>query len=195
MAEDTIVSPNSVNMTGMNTHYANQNKWIGYVPMANLSKDFKNLELNLTRFTIPQMNIGTTETAYKGYTITLPTKLINAESKEITWEYIIKEDWSDYRALYAWGASVGLFVPTTTEALEAQAVGESSQSTTGIFSDYLDCRVWLLDNFKKRTIEFVFRDCFIKHFGDMALDVSQPGEIKHSVTMAYSRFEIAPAQL
>jgi len=41
-------------MQGLNTNFSHSNKWIGYFPLANaLGKKYSNLELNLTRFSIP----------------------------------------------------------------------------------------------------------------------------------------------
>lgn len=195
MSEETLISQNDAKLTGLNTQYANANKWIGYFPLANIfGNETGNLELNLTKFTIPQMNIGSTSISFKGYQYEIPTKLVNADTKEITFEYIIKEDWSDYKALYSWAADVGLFVPTTADAIAAQADGKSSKVTTGVYQDYINCRVWLLDNYKRRIIDFVFYDSWIKNFADLQLDVSNADEIHHSVTLAYSRFEIADAK-
>lgn len=50
-------------MNGLNTEYSNSNKWWGYFPLANiLGKSYTDLELNLTRFSIPQMVMGSTTT-------------------------------------------------------------------------------------------------------------------------------------
>lgn len=41
-------------MHGLNTNFSHSNKWVGYFPVANvLGKKYSNLELNLTRFSIP----------------------------------------------------------------------------------------------------------------------------------------------
>ena len=31
-------------------------------------------------------------------------------------------------------------------------------------SDLIDCRIWLIDSFKNRIIDFVFENCWIKNF-------------------------------
>jgi hypothetical protein len=39
---------------GLNTNLANSNKWIGYFPLEDvLGKKYNNLELHLTRFSLP----------------------------------------------------------------------------------------------------------------------------------------------
>ena len=41
-------------MMGLDTNYANQNKWFAYFPLEdNLGKKYRNLELHLSRFTLP----------------------------------------------------------------------------------------------------------------------------------------------
>jgi hypothetical protein len=48
-------------MQGLNTNFSHANKWVGYFPLANvLGNKYNNLELNLTRFSIPQMVMGST---------------------------------------------------------------------------------------------------------------------------------------
>jgi len=81
-------------MQGLNTNFSHSNKWVGYFPLANvLGKKYNNLELNLTRFSIPQMVMGSTTTSFKGYTYEFPTHLLDAETKEIVIEYIVDEKW------------------------------------------------------------------------------------------------------
>jgi len=42
------------------------------------------------------------EVAYKGYKKQIPNKLIDSETKQLTLEYLIDEDWNNYRQLYLW---------------------------------------------------------------------------------------------
>lgn len=52
MKEQKTISVPSMN--GLGTEYANSNKWIAYLPMANvLGRDYSAIELNLTRFSLP----------------------------------------------------------------------------------------------------------------------------------------------
>jgi len=195
MAVD-INTGKEVSLEGLNTNYAIQNKWVMYIPLENaLGKKYKNLELNLTRFTIPQMNIGSTSVPYKGYTYEFPTGLINAESREITINYIIDESWNAYRSLYIWAANIGNIVPTTATAIQRSI---ETGSTAGLAefdaTNLLNCRIWLINNYKKRIIDFIFHDCWIKNFSDLALDYANAQEVQHSFTMAYSFFEIADAE-
>lgn len=190
-SESELLNP--VNMNGLNTEYSHQNKFVMVIPIQDaIGKKFgKNLELNVTRFTIPQIQLGSTSVQFKGYTIDIPTKLMNEASKEITVEYIIDERWNTYRALLSWAGLVATLVPSTTEAAGYASL---HGATTG-FQEldarmFLTCRVWLLDHYKKRILDFAFQDCWISNFAELAMDVSQPGEVRHSFTLHYNTFEL-----
>lgn len=196
MAQE-IGTLDEVSMQGLDKNFAIQNKWIMLVPMQNLNPEkYRNLELQLTRFTLPQMVVGSTSTTFKGYTIEMPTGIMNAESREITINYIIDEKWESYRSLFAWSAAFGVLVPTnSTDAHTASMYGSTyPTSNTAITSNFLNCRIWLIDNYKNRIIDFMFHDCWIKNFADLALDYANASEVQHSFTMAYSRFEIVDAE-
>jgi len=48
-----IVGPN---LYGIDTNYATANKWFGYLPLETvLGPRYKNIDLHLTRFSIPQI--------------------------------------------------------------------------------------------------------------------------------------------
>jgi hypothetical protein len=75
---------------GLNPTYTTGNKWVGYIPIQNvLGKKWNNLELNLTRFSIPQMEMGAVSTSFKGYEYFKPTKVMDGGTKEINFDYII----------------------------------------------------------------------------------------------------------
>lgn len=196
--KDELLDYNEVSTQGLNTNRAINNKWIGYIPLENaLGKRFRSLELDLTRFTVPSIDVGTTTTSFKGVTVELPTSVINADSREITFEYFVNEDWYNYKALYYWASGLGKINPVVKSAYDAVSRGDNANnalgvkpSATGVFTDLLDCRVWLLDNYKQKIISFVFHNCFIKSFSDLALDYSQADIVQHSFTMAYTNFTI-----
>ena len=58
-------------------------------------------------------------------------------------------------------------------------------------TDFLDCRIWLIDSFKNRIIDFVFENCWIKNFNELQLEANNPEEVHHSLILAYSNFYIA----
>lgn len=169
------------NLYGLNTNYATSNKWFAYLPLETvLGPRYKNIDLHLTRFSIPQMQMGSMEVAYKGYKKQIPNKLIDAETKQLTLEYIIDENWDNYRQLYIWMSSlIGNINPIAEE---------ETMSITA--SQYVPLRIYLLDNYKKRTMSFLFSNCWISVFNELALDVNNPGQITHSFTFFYDQMKL-----
>ena len=174
--------PKQQNMYGLGTNYSAGNKWFAYLPLENvLGKKYQNLDLHLTQFSLPQLVMGSTTVSFKGYAKEIPTKVLNAENKELTLSYIVDENWQNYRALFAWiSAPKGALNPIINEDTSSRIQP----------SEYIPLRIYLLDNFKRKKIEFVFQDCWIKLFSDLQLDVSNPDEIVHSFTFCYSRYYI-----
>ena len=48
------------------------------------------------------------------------------------------------------------------------------EATTITASQYVPLRIYLLDNYKKRAMSFLFEDCWISVFNELALDVNSP---------------------
>ena len=46
--------------------------------------------------------MGTDKVSYRSIEIERPTYTMSPGSKEITFNYFINSDWTDYRALYNW---------------------------------------------------------------------------------------------
>ena len=183
MAETQTISDAKL-YEGLERHAAISNKWIGYVPLESvLGSDYKNIELKLVRFSMPPLTIGSSSVSYKGYSVEVPTHVMNAETKEITCEYIVDEDFENYAALYAWASGIGNIVDIGDE--------NNAVNTQGILlNSLIQCRVWLLDSYKKIRREFLFENCWIKQFNDLALDYSNANEVHHSITMTYSSFKV-----
>lgn len=88
------------------------------------------------------MEMGSTTVSYKGYEKEVPTKVLNAGSKQLNLEYIIDERWRNYRALYLWMTGIyGNLIDV------AEKDGQAIQP-----SDYLPLRIYLLDNYKRRIV-------------------------------------------
>ena len=51
--------------------------------------------------------------------------------------------------------------------------------------------MYLLDNYKRKVIEFVFENCWCKTFETLNLEQNNPGEITHSFTFSYDRYYLA----
>lgn len=184
MAETTQATSDAKLYEGLDKHAAIANKWIGYVPLESvLGSEYKNIELRLVRFSMPPLEVGSSTVSFKNYSIEVPTHVMNSDTKEITWEYIVDEDFENYSALYNWASGIGNIVDIGDE--------NNSPATGGILlNSLIPCRVWLLDSYKKVRREFLFENCWIKRFNDLALDYSNANEVHHSVTLTYSSFKV-----
>ena len=169
------------NTFGLNTNLTNSNHWFAYFPLeTRLGTSYNNIDLHIKRFSLPQMEQSSTTVSYKGYEKQIPTKVINYGTKELTIEFFVDENWRNYKALYQWMSSVeGALNPVTDEKIE-------SISPT----DYVPLRIYLLDNYKKKVIQFLFENCWIKTFNDIALEANNSGEVTASFTFCYDRFTI-----
>lgn len=201
MAETVITTPyidyvqsvknNSIkdqpNMYGLKTDYAVSNKWIGYVPLENvLGKKYKNLELHLTNFTLPQQEMTSSVVSYKGYQKEIPTKIMNALTKQLTLEYIVDAKWTNYKSLYAWMSSIlGNINPVIVDN-DIQSISPSS---------YIPIRIYLLDQYKRKIVSFLFENCWIKLFNDLSLACNSADEIHHSFVMCYDKYSIEDVEL
>lgn len=166
---------------GMDINYAAANSWYAFLPLENiLGAKYKNLNLHLTRFTIPQMVMQSTTVSYKGVEKKIPTKVFNSGDKSLTLDYIVDEKWQNYRSLFAWMSGV-------TGTIN----GSTQDENHGIQpSDYISLRIYLLDNYKRRIIQFVFENCWIETFNDISLEQNNSGEVTHSFTFNYDYYYI-----
>ena len=166
----------------MDLNYANQNKWFAYFPLEDiLGKSYAGLNLHLTRFSIPQLEQTSNTASYRGYSKEVPGKELNAGTKQVTLEYIVDSEWKNYQALYSWMSGIyGTINP----------VLENDDTSRIRPSDYLPLRIYLLGHYKKKIIQFLFKNTWIKVFNDIALDVNQPGEVLHSFTLVFDEFTI-----
>jgi hypothetical protein len=171
----------ALNTMGLDVNYANSNKWFAYFPLENiLGNEYKGIELHLVRFSLPQQQMGSTTVSFRGYQKEIPTKVMNAETKELTLEYIVDERWKNYKALYAWMSGIdGTFNPVLSEATEKITP-----------TDYLPLRIYLIDNYKQKVIQFLFENCWIKVFNDLSLETSNSNEVTHSFTIVYDNYKI-----
>lgn len=172
----------SLNMYGLQTNYAVSNKWIGYIPVENvLGKMYKNLELHLTRFSIPQQEMTSMTASYKGYQKEVPSKVMNSGTKQLTLEYIVDADWTNYKVLYHWMSGILGNINPVVNGQHVQPINADS---------YIPIRIYLLDQYKRKIIQFVFENCWIKMFNDIALDCSISDEVHHSFVVCYDKYSI-----
>lgn len=169
-------------LNGLNTNLTNSNKWYAYFPIESiLGRKYNGIELHLVRFSLPQMEMSSTEVSYKGYTKAIPTKVMNPATKELTLTYLVDEYWQNYKALYLWMSSTGGNINNVVANETIQPI---------VPSDYLPLRIYLLDNYKRKRIQFCFSNCWIKLFNEISLEQNNPGEVEASFTCVYDEFKI-----
>ena len=179
--QQDIDSQHEAQIFNMDVNYANQNKWFAYIPLEDvLGKRYKNLNLHITKFSIPQLMQSSSEVSFRGYSKEIPTKVLNPSTKEVNIEYIVDSNWINYRSLYAFISNInGTLNPV------------SNDEKTGILpTEYLPLRIYLLGPYKKKIIQFLFENCWIKVFNELQLDVNSPAEVTHSFTMVFDRYSI-----
>lgn len=123
----------------MDVNYANQNKWFAQFCIEDvLGKKYKNLNLHITRFSVPQLMMASNTVWFKGYSKEVPGKVLMPDTKEITVEYIVDSNWQNYRSLYAFISNIyGTINPV------------SDDENKGILpSHYLPFRIFLLGPYK-----------------------------------------------
>ena len=170
------------NVNGLNTNLTSSKSWYAYFPIENiLGRNYNGLELHLKNFNLPQMTMSSTTVSYKGYQKEIPTKVMNAENKELTLTYLVDEYWQNYKALYLWMSGTGGNI---------NQVVNGEQTASIVPTDYLPLRIYLLDNYKRKKIQFLFENCWIKVFNEISLEQNNPGEVESSFTCVYDRFSI-----
>ena len=83
------------------------------------------------------------EVSYKGYTKTVPNKVMNYATKELTLTYLVDEYWQNYKALYLW-------MSATEGNINNVVVGENIQPVSP--SNYLPLRIYLLDSYQRKRV-------------------------------------------
>ena len=162
--------------------YANKNKWIAEIPLyLVLGPSYQNVNLRLSTFTMPAIEMGTDKVSYRSIEIERPTYTMSPGSKEITFNYFINSDWTDYRALYNWCMN------NAPINKAANALDTGNVSADGLLK-VCDIDVTLLSPYKKPVVGFRFKNCWIKAFSDLQLSYAEADEIQHSFTCAYSHF-------
>lgn len=172
---------NNAQLFNMDVNYANENKWFAYWPLEDvLGKKYKNLNLHLTKFSIPQLMMSSMEVSFKGYTKEVPGKVLMPDTKELNLEYIVDSNWENYRSLYAFMSNINGTINPVSE-----------DEVTGILpSQYLPLRIYLLGPYKRKIIQFLFEDTWIKVFNEISLDVNSPNEVHHSFTCVFDQYRI-----
>ena len=146
-----------------------------------LGPSYQNVNLRLSTFTVPEIEMGTDKVSYRSIEIERPTYTMQPGSKEITFNYFINADWTDYRALYNW------MMNNAPVNKGANALDTGNVEADGLLN-VCDIDIKLLSPYKKPVVGFRFKNCWIKAFGDLQLSYAEADEIQHSFTCAYTHF-------
>lgn len=172
---------------GLDPNYAAENKWYMYLPMKNvLGAAADNLDLAITQFYLPGLDVGTVSTANKGYQVTVPSpKLINPGEKVMKFRYIVNDDWHNYCTLYTWACKLGIL----NNEIDSNTTFQEMANAEGTLQ-WLTARLYLLSPFKKKLVEFVFEYSFIKSFGEILLTYENSRPVSHDITLVYNFYKI-----
>ncbi len=175
-------------MAKMVTNLANSTKWIAYIPLALADPSLADIEVNLTEFHIPPLEMGKVETSFKGQHYFLPGNTINATTKENTLTYLISDDWENYYALYKWTDNM---IAGSTMLGNDSTREDGNEFEENIPSKLIPIKVFLLDEFKKPKLKITYNNCWITTFGEVILNFqANPAPIAHQFTFAYTDFKI-----
>lgn len=170
---------------GLNPTTAVANKWIGYIPFKTVLGDaFQNLELQLTQFYLPAINVNAGVVGFQGYTFKIPAGgVMNAGDKTLKFQYIVDDEWRNYTALHTWASKFVMYGDTLDKASQTAQLAQ--------VADYFaTVRLWLLSPFKKRIVDFEFHNCWVQEFGEILLDCASSEPVKHQFTLTYTHFNI-----
>ena len=168
-------------------NYAVQNKWIADIPVSMILENTGDISLNLTTFAIPAVDINAVTVNFKGTSIETPGSVVQASSKELTFNYIIDSNWANYKVLYKYVDQLARF----TKIVKSEEYSTRGLGNTLYKKFSIPITVYLLNEFKDRVMEFKYYNCWIKSFAELSMSYTDvPSEVTHSFTIAYSDFEL-----
>lgn len=172
-------------LTTDSQNLASQTRWLAILPINIMLKSEKTraLSLNLTKFDLPEVEIGSTTTSYAGYTVEIPTGVVNPGEKSVTFSYLLSSDLYQYRMLHKWVQ----ILSNTNLTNYSEDVKTASDNNTPI---RYPVTVVLLSEFKTPIVAIRYNDCWIKRFGQLQMDYQSSDEpVIHNFTLAYSNYD------
>lgn len=173
-------------MKYQSNNLAYTNKWVADLPLSTIITDVEDTSLNLVAYSIPATQISSSQISYQGNNIEIPTGIINPDDKEITFNYLLSSDWSQYKNLHRWVS----LIANINKSIDVEARTQM-ESSSSYFNYTLPIRVYILDEYKNRVISIKYENCWISNFSEISMDYSDdPSTINHSFTVKYSNFFI-----
>jgi len=165
---------------------ATGSKWIAEIPFSSIFTDVKlNVNLNITKCTMPGMNSLPTETSYQAYKVSVPSRVQAMESRDLVLEYILSSDYNQYILLQRWiNASV------TNKFINGVKLNEVDDAFEE--SVKIPISLILLSEFKKEVLRVKYHNCFITKIDPLALkyDINEEEILKHQFTCTFTHYTI-----
>jgi hypothetical protein len=140
------------------------------------------LKLNLSSFHLPEVQLGSTTPSYLSKRVDVPTRILNPENQEITFEYLLSSNFHQYIMLYRWVQKIAV---------------EMQQNTNFIISEdqknyQVPLNIFLLSEFKTPILKITYNNAWIQRLGELTFDYRVPSDeaITHSFTIKYTWFSI-----
>jgi hypothetical protein len=152
------------------------NKWMLILPYKKIDSEITtdNIAMNLTNFTLPDLEIGSVDFDIRGRAIPIPTHVQN-EDKTLTFNYMLSSDWHQYKFLWKWFNQIS---------------DENNGASDSYGNLVVDISILLISEYKKALFTMNFRGCWINSLQSLDLNY-QSGEenIQHSFTVKYATFD------
>lgn len=159
---------------------ATKTKWIAEIPFSLLFSDISSsINLNITRFTLPSLNMETPEASYLSYDVPVPSRIQNIDSKEVEFEYILSSDYNQYFLMCRW-----LNACVANEFLENENLTLKQKE----LAVKLPINLFLLSEFKTNVYKIKFNNCFINSLEsmDFIYNTSDDEVLKHVFRCSFS---------
>lgn len=164
---------------GTNINLAVSNKFLANIPYSVIDNTIKsqNAHFNLINYQTPEISLGVNKLNFHGSAFQIPAN-IKDYNKEITFEYLMTSDWSQYKFLYKW----------LTKMVKEEGSGADYDKLDEVL---IPIRVSILSEFINPIFDFVYHDCFIKRLGSIRMEYQNNAPvIVNSFTCAFSYFSI-----
>lgn len=160
------------------------------------TRDEDSINLNTMQFsvygaTIPEIIIPQVDIIYGGQSYA-QSSFHRPLWEPVTVNFTVDNRMNNYWVIYSWlnllnDAETGIYDPKNLTNRPAEL--KNIKPTIDSIAEYsTDISIFLLDEYDKRVVEFVFKKAFPTSLGGMNLNYRTSDEIETSFTFAYSQF-------
>ena len=164
---------------------ATVNKWYADIPLSMISRDFKDFSVQLQDFTIPRIEVGHATLPFMGVEVSVPNRIFNASGKEISFKYLVDENWESYLSLYQWA--------NCYESIDNPTPNDKVQENDNPNAWWIiPIHVHLLNPYLKNTMHIMYYGCTLKYLDEFHVSYTEkPSPVTHSFRITYQRVEIS----